>query len=144
MKNNILFVVCLIAALLGLWLISPYERSHYTCLRCRLEKRVVSYWGIPISIYRSNECYKWYITEHPDHTHDWKKSSCTYGRLLFSEYYACGRGHPIYRVVPDVQKVYLSTCTDQQAEEWFALLESKDKQDHEIALELVYQVMMDH
>jgi hypothetical protein len=35
--------------------------------------------------------------------------------------------------------MYLSTCTGEQVEAWFALLESKDRQDHQKAYDLAYE-----
>lgn len=127
-----------IAVVLGiLCLVTPYTRRHYTCLQCRLNKTVETYWGIKRVTETPNECSQWYLAAHPGHQHDWKKSSCTFEWRAFTRCWSCGSGHPVFLVPADAQKMYLSTCTGEQIEAWFALLESKDRQDHDKAINLV-------
>lgn len=139
-KRQILASIGIIAVLSVAWLLTPYERRNYTCLHCRLSRTVETYWGVARVSDRPNECSQWYTAAHPDHEHDWKKSSCTYRRRGLTRSYSCRIDiHPVWDVVPEAQKMYLSTCTPEQMEAWFALLESEDTEDQEKALALVHQ-----
>ncbi|HNY80224.1 MAG: hypothetical protein RBS72_11605 [Sedimentisphaerales bacterium] len=138
-KRRILIGVGVLVVLGVLCLLTPYTRRHYTCLRCRLNKTVETYWGIERVTETPNECSQWYLAAHPGHEHDWKKSSCTFEWRAFTRRWSCGSGHPVFHVIPEVQKMYLSTCTGEQVEAWFALLESKDRQDHQKAYDLAYE-----
>ncbi len=122
-----------------LCLLTPYTRRHYTCLQCRLDKTVETYWGIKRVTETPNKCSRWYLAAHPGHEHDWKKSSCTFEWRAFTRCWRCGSGHPVFHVIPEVQKTYLSASTGEQVEAWFALLESKDRQDHQKAYDLAYE-----
>jgi len=68
-KRPILTGIGVVTALAAARLLTPYERKHYTCLRCRLGRTVETYWSVPRVIDRSNKCSKWYTAEHPDLAH---------------------------------------------------------------------------
>jgi hypothetical protein len=42
--------------------------------------------------------------------------------------------------MPDVQRAYLSACTEDETEAWFALLESESREDHMKAFDLAFEV----
>lgn len=136
-KRRILIGVGVLVVLGVLCLLTPYTRRHYTCLQCRLNRTVETYWGIKSVTETPNECSRWYLAAHPGHQHDWKKSSCTFEWRAFTRRWSCGSGHPVFQVPAELQKTYLSMCTDDQIEAWFALLESQDRQDHQKAVDLV-------
>jgi len=142
-KRHIFIGIGIVAVLGVVCFLTPYERKHYTCLRCRLDRTVETYWRIPRVIDQPNECSRWYTSEYPDHKHDWKKSSCTYTRTALTKTYACRifDVHRIWDVPPGVQKMYLATCTKDQMEEWFALLESEDEENHKKAIDLAERVL---
>ncbi|MHC4700879.1 MAG: hypothetical protein ACYTFQ_09915 [Planctomycetota bacterium] len=121
----------------------PYQRRHYCCVRCRLVKRIESYCGVPITRQVPNECSRWYLSTHPDHEHQWVKSSCTYSRSLFASEWACGRGHSVFSIPPAMQKAFLESCTPEQKTRWFELLNSPDREDLETAEEMASAAFFD-
>lgn len=143
-KRRILIGVGVVVGLLVLGLCTPYERRHYTCLQCRLGKKAESFWWVPRTTYRANVCSRWYAQAHPGHEHDWKKSSCTYRRSGLTRMWRCGDAHGVFSVIPDIQKVYLSCCTEEEAQAWFALLESGAREDHRKASDLAFEVFKKH
>jgi len=91
-KKWILIAVGAVVGLLVLGFFTPYERKHYTCLQCRLGKKAETFWGMPRATYSANECSRWYAQAHPDHEHDWRKSSCTGRRNGSVQCYTCDGG----------------------------------------------------
>jgi G:T-mismatch repair DNA endonuclease (very short patch repair protein) len=140
-KRRVLIGVAVVTILGVLCLLTPYTRRHYTCLQCRFNKTVETYWGIARVTETPNECSQWYAATYPAHQHDWKKSSCTYQWRAFTRSWSCGSGHPVFQVPADVQKAYLSACTAEQIETWFALLESEDLQDQQRAVDLAADML---
>jgi hypothetical protein len=143
-KRRILAGVGVAVGLLVLGFFTPYERRHYTCLQCRLGKKVETFWGIPRTTYRANECSRWYAEVYPDHEHDWKKSSCTYRRGGLMRSFSCGEAHGVFSIMPELQKAYLASCTEQEAEAWFALLESGVREDRQKAADLAFEAFERH
>lgn len=143
-KRRILVGVGVVVGLLVLGFFTPYERKHYTCLQCRLGKKAETFWGMPRTTYSTNECSRWYAQAYPDHEHDWKKSSCTYSRSGLTRCFSCGNAHGVFSIMPELQKAYLSTCTEEEAKVWFGLLESGVREDHQKASDLAFEAYKDH
>jgi hypothetical protein len=139
-KKIAIGIIVVLAALPLVFYALPYERSHYGCVQCRMVKRIEYYCGIKITREIPNECSQWYMDRHPDHEHEWVKGSCTYSRIAFSKKWSCGHGHNIFRVVPQVQKAFLSSCTPEKEAEWFELLCSNEQGDFEKAEEMAVNV----
>ncbi len=128
------------ALLIFVLFVLPRERKHYTCLRCRLYKRVQTACGIEFATYEQNACSEWYAGTHPDHQHEWRKSSCTYGSfglLGLPGPYTCGSGHPAFSVPPEAQREFLVRASPDDAEAYFTLLESVRRNDHDKACDMV-------
>jgi len=109
----------------------PYERRHYGCAHCRLEKLVASYCGVAIIWEIPNDCSKWYVKARPGHEHEWAVSGCTYRRRGLTAIYECPFTNKVFQVMPEMQKAFLSSCTPQQEEQWFELMMSRKREDYE-------------
>ncbi|MHC4165914.1 MAG: hypothetical protein ACYSWQ_03040 [Planctomycetota bacterium] len=132
-KKILIWIVALLVVIPLVLAGLPYERRHYCCVPCRLVKSVEHYCGLPITRQTHNECSRWYVSRHPDHEHEWVKSSCTYSRSLFGKKWECGRGHSVFSIPPATQKAFLESCTPEQEAKWFELLDSRDWEDREQA-----------
>jgi hypothetical protein len=53
-------VSIVVAAGVVVGLVTPYSRKHYTCLQCRLDQKVETYWGIARVTEMANACSRWY------------------------------------------------------------------------------------
>jgi len=115
----------------------PYERNHYTCLRCRLYKGVVTYCGLPFTFHRRNVCSSWYNETYPDHIHDWRRSGCTYRRSGGVSAFLCPRLHPVFRIKPLQYLSYLKAHSPEARDELFRLMDSQVREDNERARTLV-------
>jgi hypothetical protein len=118
----------------------PYERRYDGCIQCRLVKRVEYYCGIPITREIPNECSRWYVQARPDHKHEWAKGGCTYRRCGLSVEWRCGREHNVFRIIPEMQKAFLSSCTPDEESQWFELLGSGRREDLEKAEKMATDV----
>jgi hypothetical protein len=142
-KKILIWIVALSVVIPAVLYALPYERRHYCCVRCRLVKRVEHYCGLPITRHTPNDCSRWYAVRHPDHEHEWFKSSCTYSRVLFARKWSCGQQPNFFLIPAPTQKAFLETSTPQQQEQWFELLIMRDWEDLNRAQQMVADAVFD-
>ncbi|WP_395746572.1 hypothetical protein [Prosthecobacter sp.] len=105
------------------------KETDYTCVRCRAERHETQLFGGPVVNVVSGAGAPWFAAHVPEHAHEWRWSGRTetHGLLWVS----CGCGgrnarHAIWMVEPEEQARFLEQATPEEAETFYAGLESPD------------------
>ena len=115
-----------------------YSRSHFTCLYCRLSRKVEKYASFTFETIAQNECARWYAASFPPHEHEWMHSHCTYSRQGCTTILALSSDPPVRLIPGKIQQAFLSNSTENQRQTFFRLLRSENQAEVDQALQMAW------